>query len=609
MNLVYIHIGTTLPKYIFDSIYQTIIINGVSCKIYILLNDLLINDTIKDLENLNLDIYFDKFYTTNINIIPLSILEKNCKKNIYINYINKLPEHIKNFRESFWINTTMRFYYIHSFMKTFNIENIFHIENDIMMYIPFTIIFEKLELNRINNLCVVRDSETRVVPSIIYIPNYNSINNYITFIDKCFEKSPTFLNDMDLLGMYKDSFEFPLFPENKYNLIFDGAAIGQYLGGIDSRNGKNTIGFVNETCIMNPNNYTFHKNKVYGYINNKYIKNFVCISGKEIVSVANLHIHSKLLYNFSSVFDIQEKDIISGDRILSLCDYVLTTYDIYNFHKNMEKYNKNVIIIKDFKNINFTILNEHFTKSKKKIIKLFIYTHILEYFQTYILPNLNKNIEYVLYIHNSDHPFDNTYQNLIDSPLIKHIFAQNVNIPIHNKVSLLPIGIANEMWPHGKIDKIYSAMVETYKRKKEKNVYVNINPNTFAYRQTVLDEIQGNFEIVKKNIPYPEYLQELSKYRFCLCVRGNGVSCHRSIESLYLGVIPIIINNKFTNMTNFVNYLKYNKIPFYEIKTESLKNINENMFNEELYKKILNECSSSIYNQDFLKLSHYEFTE
>ena len=45
---------------------------------------------------------------------------------------------------------------------------------------------------------------------------------------------------------------------NDFNSIFDGAAIGQYLGGIDPRNNSsNSIGFVNEQCIFNVSNYKY----------------------------------------------------------------------------------------------------------------------------------------------------------------------------------------------------------------------------------------------------------------------------------------------------------------------------------------------------------------
>ena len=45
---------------------------------------------------------------------------------------------------------------------------------------------------------------------------------------------------------------------NKFNGIFDSAAIGQYLGGVDPKNiSGNTKGFINKTCVVKYNNYNF----------------------------------------------------------------------------------------------------------------------------------------------------------------------------------------------------------------------------------------------------------------------------------------------------------------------------------------------------------------
>ena len=78
-----------------------------------------------------------------------------------------------------------------------------------------------------------------------------------------------------------------------FNLIFDAAAMGQYLGGIDPKNdSSNTIGFVNETCVIKYNNYKFF----YNVIDN--IKKPFLLINNIPFRVFNLHIHSKNLKNF-----------------------------------------------------------------------------------------------------------------------------------------------------------------------------------------------------------------------------------------------------------------------------------------------------------------------
>ena len=167
------------------------------------------------------------------------------------------------------------------------------------------------------------------------------------------------------------------------------------------------------------------------------------------------------------------------------------------------------------------------------------------------------------------------------------------------------------MWNHGDILSLYKTISIEYKFNKSNNIYININPSTFPYRKTVLDAIEksNNYTIVSKPKPFNEYLQELSTYRFCLCIRGNGLDTHRFWECLYFGVIPVIINNKSTNMTNFVHYLHDLNIPFIEIKEDILDIIvtkyPDTYFNETLYKKILKDFNASIFNLNQLKLHYY----
>ena len=80
---------------------------------------------------------------------------------------------------------------------------------------------------------------------------------------------------------------------SKFNSIFDTAAIGQYLGGIDPKNESgDTTGFINEDCVVKYDKYKFKWIK-----NGKYYFPHIIINEK-IIPINNLHIHSKNLKNF-----------------------------------------------------------------------------------------------------------------------------------------------------------------------------------------------------------------------------------------------------------------------------------------------------------------------
>lgn len=618
-SLIYIHIGKVLPIYIYDSLLQSLLFSK-NTKIYVIIDDSLIVVFKDIISNFILN-------SNVIEAIPLSILSGSKYIIKYNAYMKSLSTDLINFRENFWIYTTTRFFYIAEFIKLFSIKHCFHIETDVMIYDSLQ------QIKCSDRLIMVQDNSKRVIPSIIYIPNYIELYKCCDFIIESL--TDTFINDMNLLGAYKNKDTFPFTFESTSNYIFDGAAIGQYLGGVDPNNLRKdndekkqmlniinnpTKGFINESSDFKINkSMLFYRKSV---ILNKSDKEFDIILAHQkkdnkliIKHVFNLHIHSKQLYQFSSIFNIKYSDIITGDRILDLCDYIISTPDIYKFHQNINHVNDKIILIKDWNNINIIELNNILKESGKHHIKIFIYTHLLDNFINNILyhKNLNK-IFFTIYLHNSDHTFGESqlHQKLINHPLVKHIYAQNINSGINTKCTLLPISLANSMWNHGDIVTLFSTMSKIYKFKKKFNIYININTKTFPYRSIILNElIKHNINIITETKPFNQYLEDLSTHLFCLCLRGNGLDTHRFWESLYLNVIPVIINNKYTKMNGFVQNLRHMNVPFYEINEDSLEDIVKkyflsDFFNKDLYKKILNKINKfNILSIEQLKLTYY----
>lgn len=636
MNLVYVHIGKQLPEYIYDSVYQTLLINRDLCKIYFIMDNSLKSEFEKRVSNFNVNLYFkdDSFKIMDyIQVVELSQLQEAVEKSVLFNdYKRALLKHKHvidlNFRDQFWISTTARFFYIQAFLELYQLKNVFHIENDIMMYITFSSIFKTINTGEDEDkIWMVQDSPSRVVPSLLFFPDVNKLARMNGFIVKMFCNSPHFMNDMDLLGNFPDMYKIklPIIPERD-NVVFDGAAIGQYLGGVDVRNTNgsnefvnNSIGFVNETSIFKPNTCDFFRLKVQTDIHSKPIDIYVAKNKNYhgLSTIANLHIHSKQLNLFSSLNCLEYNEIISGERFLSLCDVVLLSRQVYNFHQNLNKFARDIIIINDWENVNTKKLEELFGELKKENedeITLGLYTHELDMFIEKILPYITNKYEYILYIHNSDHSFNISHKRLVENKLIKHIYAQNIDYPYEHskdKITLLPIGIANSMWRHGDMKAIYKTIKKTYMNEKSRNIYVNINPDTYQYRHELLKEIKKtkNFQLSVSK-PYIDYLEELSKYRFCLCIRGNGLDTHRFWECLYLGVIPVIINNKKTQCENFVKYLRDIEVPFFEIMEENVEEIckiyNESYFSNEIYRSILLQDKNCFYNNRNIMLHGYK---
>ncbi|HEY5235876.1 MAG TPA: hypothetical protein VIJ14_06845, partial [Rhabdochlamydiaceae bacterium] len=141
-----------------------------------------------------------------------------------------------------------------------------------------------------------------------------SLTHFLTILAK------TGKNDMELLAGYKNRYgpevvdSLPIIPQEYladhqlsnytvsysrhlelFHSIFDGAALGQYLGGTLAKNNTPGPGFINETCIFNPS-LLVHKWE----LDDRGRKVPFIIYKDKQYRVNNLHIHSKNLKNFSS---------------------------------------------------------------------------------------------------------------------------------------------------------------------------------------------------------------------------------------------------------------------------------------------------------------------
>jgi hypothetical protein len=240
--------------------------------------------------------HFFKMIDENLNIQLIDVNELNSE------YLERFKNNLRldrNSRYGFWHHCSMRFAYIYEYMKQNNTTDIIHIENDVMIYDNLDNLKDKFNKDKIY---LVFDNIDRVIPSIMYINNYS---NFKIILDNYDMNN----NDMVNLGKYYNSSFVEPFPiisidndENyfnknfkSFNSIFDGAAIGQYFGGIDKINDKNdTIGFINETCIIKFNNYKFYWKKI-NELWNPYIE-----INNNLIKINNLHIHSKALEKFLS---------------------------------------------------------------------------------------------------------------------------------------------------------------------------------------------------------------------------------------------------------------------------------------------------------------------
>lgn len=308
VNLVMVHLGETIPLHIYDQIRQTRIFNP-SEQIYLILNKgaEACYSILRDL---------DVVVVWRESIIP-------CRNHRSFMIKNKFNKKSLN---GFWLYTSERFYAIESFLQAMRLENIIHMENDVMLYESVTKLLPSLEAS-CPRIGITMDSDTRCVPGFVFIKDPEALSNMNDFIIKRALRSTK--NDMRALAVFMnlgsvgDCSALPVIPpeyRKNYSLVnsegsiggrswydesfdsfggvFDAAALGQFLGGLDPKiSVGDTRGFISETAVYDARNMGLHWKTENGLR-----RPYGSISGIDF-PIFNLHIHSKRLAEFSSVPD------------------------------------------------------------------------------------------------------------------------------------------------------------------------------------------------------------------------------------------------------------------------------------------------------------------
>jgi len=107
----------------------------------------------------------------------------------------------------------------------------------------------------------------------------------------------------------------------------------------------------------------------------------------------------------------------------------------------------NIITGNKFKNLCDFILDENGfikTNNDNEIKLFFVKTDLIDLFFSNFVPNY----PFKLITHNSDYSITEYHLKYLNNSLLVSWYAQNVNFK-HEKLKSIPIGIANEIWPHG----------------------------------------------------------------------------------------------------------------------------------------------------------------
>ena len=307
--IVFVQLGPRLPDYLSISISQARLFNPDS-PIYLIGH----RNALRTLSR--------PFLTSSkIILISAESLEKDPVHQQFL----KRSKLDRTYREGFWTYTTERFFFLYDFLKKTNLTDVFHLESDVMLYTNLESILGASQAHYPNMVAVPSDSDARCIASIMYIANAEPLRALTQFI---VDRIHLLDNDMHFLAHFRHNFfqiyidHFPIImpqyaaehplvsrygdttatPErytcyfDDFKSIFDAAAIGQYLGGIDPRNGTSKPGFINETTLFNVSDFEYEwirdeKNRLVPYL----------IYKGQKIKINNLHIHAKNLDQFKSM--------------------------------------------------------------------------------------------------------------------------------------------------------------------------------------------------------------------------------------------------------------------------------------------------------------------
>ncbi len=304
-SVVFIHIGNRIPAYLPIALKQAKLFNPDNPIV------LVANKKVLDKFALDADQY---------ELVSIESLKKSNQ------HVHFLKHHKLNnqFWGGFWRFATERLYYLYDYMKQYDRSHVFHLEYDNMLYADLSESMPIFSECYANCIGATFDNDQRCIAGFIYIPNPLIMQQLVDFINKHLARG---FNDMRMLAFFKNQNpqkmkNLPIIPQeyardyplvspaghkaqNKepyyqhsdiFASVFDAAALGQYLGGIDPRNGPSKPGFINESCIFNPSYFT------YEWIKDKLGRKVpYLIYNQKAYKINNLHIHSKKLMNFTSL--------------------------------------------------------------------------------------------------------------------------------------------------------------------------------------------------------------------------------------------------------------------------------------------------------------------
>jgi hypothetical protein len=243
-----------------------------------------------------------------VNIIPIQELEhdpivEEFRKVSWFKAWGK-PNTTYPSPENFVQGTSERLFLLAAYLRMENLEKIWHIENDNLIYDNFEYVEKHLDQDKIT-CCYMNEKHT--VWNIIYVPKpdmlYAAMQWYADQLSRgnewlCKTYGLDMVHEMTVMRQYENLAFFPSLPsEYKGWYLFDPASYGQYIGGT---NNGHPPGF--RDTINHDIGKLFNKEWNHARFE-KYTPVVISDKYKMLYPLFNLHVHNKHMMKALSTYE------------------------------------------------------------------------------------------------------------------------------------------------------------------------------------------------------------------------------------------------------------------------------------------------------------------
>ncbi len=300
-HIVCVHIGKSIPSHLELALVQARLFNP-NCPIVLLASEKALQD-------------FSS--CSGAFLIPLESLPKTPE---HEEFRRKLKQKSK-LTEGFWSYTIERFLYLYDYMVDCEVNHVFHIENDVLLYEDLGKLLPVFQ-EYYPGMAATFESESKGIPGFIFINKKESLQKFSAL---CSYRVFPGMSDMKILALFWKKYQeeidcLPMIMESyledhtaftsdnlllrkkkrhskhiaQFNSIFDGAAIGVFFDGLDPAKVDAPPGYLMK-ALFNPSDITYQWE-----LDEKGRKVPYAVYGKDRYRINNLHIASKRLERFTS---------------------------------------------------------------------------------------------------------------------------------------------------------------------------------------------------------------------------------------------------------------------------------------------------------------------